>query len=167
MTRKRAPAHVLRAYLTMAVVAAIPAALASAADTPAPPTTLANLIVAKDLPVQLAKFRQVHMAFDAQALSSRERQLVEKLVEASRYLGEVYWEQSDPGALVIYRDLKSDHSPAAEQLRRFLRINGSRYSLIQENRPFIGTTPMPPGRNLFPADLTRTEFDAFVAAHPT
>ena len=167
MTRKRAPAHDLRAYLTMAVVAAIPAALASAADTPAPPTTLANLIVAKDLPVQLAKFRQVHMAFDAQALSGRERQLVEKLVEASRYLGEVYWEQSDPGALVIYRDLKSDHSPAAEQLRRFLRINGSRYSLIQENRPFIGTTPMPPGRNLFPADLTRTEFDAFVAAHPT
>ena len=31
MTRKRAPANVLRAYLTMAVVAAIPAALASAA----------------------------------------------------------------------------------------------------------------------------------------
>src|SRR6516162_4979740 len=84
MTRKGAPAHVLRAYLTVAVVAAIPAALASAADTPAPPTTLANLIVAKDLSVQLAKFRQVHMAFDAQALSSRERQMVEKLVEASR-----------------------------------------------------------------------------------
>jgi hypothetical protein len=148
------------------LVAGVTLSALAAADAPRRATALADLTVASDLSEQLAKFRRVHMPYDTQGLSSRDRQMIDKLADACRYLGEVYWEQSDPGALVIYRDLKSDSSPKAAEVRRFLRINGSRYSLIQENRPFIGTTPMPPGRNLFPVDLTRAEFDAYVAAHP-
>ncbi|HVT57488.1 MAG TPA: Zn-dependent hydrolase [Thermoanaerobaculia bacterium] len=51
-------------------------------------------------------------------------------------------------------------------LGRLLWINGSRYDLIDENRPFVGRQPMPPGRALFPPGLTRQEIDAYVVAHP-
>src|ERR1700733_4590093 len=56
----------------------------------------ANLKIASDLPQRLAKFRRVEMPFQKAGLSSREVQLVHKLVEACGYLESIYWRQSDP-----------------------------------------------------------------------
>ena len=47
-----------------------------------------------------------------------------------------------------------------------MKINGSRYDLIDELRPFVGKEPAPPGRGLYPADLTAAEVEKYVAAHP-
>ena len=92
--------------------------------------------------------------------------MVGKLVEDCRYLDRIYWQQSDPEGLQLYRQLQRENSVEAQNLRRFLRINGGRYDLIRNNAPFVGTAPVPPGRNLYPADLTRAEFERYVAAHP-
>jgi hypothetical protein len=62
----------------------------------------AGLQVAPDLSERLAKFRQIHVPFHSAGLSVRERELVEKLVDASRYLEEIYWRQIDPEALTLY-----------------------------------------------------------------
>ena len=35
------------------------------------------------------------------------------------------------------------------------------------NKPFVGTAPMPPGRALYPAGLTRAEIEAYVARNPS
>jgi hypothetical protein len=51
-------------------------------------------------------------------------------------------------------------------LRRFIYINGSRFDLLDENRPFVGTQPKPAGHALYPPDLTRAQIEAYVAAHP-
>ena len=45
-------------------------------------------------------------------------------------------------------------------------INGGRFDLIDENKPFVGTKPIPPGRNLYPAGLTTAQIEAYVKAHP-
>jgi hypothetical protein len=127
---------------------------------------LNTLMVAPDLAGELAKFERVRMPFDATALSARERKMIGKLVEACRYLDRIYWQQSDPDGWQLYQQLQGDQSVAARNLRRFLRINGSRYDLIHNNAPFVGTTPAPPGRDLYPTDLARDEFDRYVGAHP-
>src|SRR6202008_1653080 len=49
---------------------------------------------------------------------------------------------------------------------RFLRINGSRFDLISNDAPFVGTEPRPPGRAFYPPDMTREEMEGYVAAHP-
>jgi hypothetical protein len=118
------------------------------------------------LDAQLAAFRAVRMPFDAQALTPRQQQLVAKLVEATRRLDELFWEQSDPQGLQLYRSLAGSAKSTDQQLRRLLRINGGRYDLIRENAPFAGAGPRPPGGSLYPVDLTRAEFDAYVAKHP-
>ena len=115
---------------------------------------------------QLQKYRRVKMPFATAGLSTRERQLVEKLVEATRYLDEVFWQQSDPQGLQLYRSLAGSTKAEDQQLRRFLLINGGRYDLIREYAPFAGAPPRPPGGTVFPADLTKPEFDAYVARHP-
>jgi hypothetical protein len=155
-------------WVWLGLVASMMFAGTMAADSPpaAPAPALATLTVAPDLADELAKFKRVPMPFDVAALNARERRMIGKLVEACRYLDRIYWQQSDPAGLQLYRQLRGDRSMQARNLRRFLRINGSRFDLIRENAPFVGTTAWPPGRNLYPADLTREEFERYVAAHP-
>ncbi len=122
--------------------------------------------VAADLDQRLAKFRPVKMPFCAAGLSARERQLVAKLVQASRYLEDIYWRQSDPEGLALYRSLAGSQRPADQKLRHFLMINGSRFDLIDENKPFVGAEPMSPGRGLYPQGLTREQVEQYVKEHP-
>ena len=123
-------------------------------------------VIAPNLNEQLAKFKPVRMPFDSAKLTSRERQMLAKLVEACQNLESIYWRQSDPEGLKLYHSLTGSHDPKDTALRRFVRINGSRFDLINNNTPFVGTAPWPPGRAIFPSDLTREEFDRYVAAHP-
>ena len=68
---------------------------------PSDPT--AGLQIAADLDQRLTKFREVRMPFHSQGLAAREQKMVEKLVDASRYLEEIFWQQSDPEALALYQ----------------------------------------------------------------
>ncbi len=123
-------------------------------------------IVAPDLSSRLAKWRRVEMPFDASGLTDNQRQVVDKLVDACRYLDDIFWRQSDPEALDLYKSLEGRKDPADIALRRFLMINGSRFDLLDDNRPFVGTRPMPPGHWLYPPDLTRADIEAFLKTHP-
>jgi hypothetical protein len=48
-----------------------------------------------------------------------------------------------------------------------LFINGGRFDLIDENKPFVGNQPIPPGRNLYPPGRTRAQIEDYAKAHPT
>jgi hypothetical protein len=122
--------------------------------------------VAPDLDARLAKFQRVPMPFHSQGLSAREQSLVKKLVEASQYFEDIYWRQSDSEDLALLRSLEGSKAPADVALRRFLMINGSRFDLIRNNEPFVGTAPMSPGHGLYPPGLTREEMEAYVRVHP-
>ena len=128
--------------------------------------TPANLKVAADLEQRLAKFRRVQMPFRAAGLSAREQQLVRKLVEACGYLESIYWRQSDPEGLTLYQSLASSRNRRDVQLRRYLWINASRFDLIDENKPFVGTEAIPPGRGFYPANLTHDQVEQYVKEHP-
>lgn len=119
-----------------------------------------------DLGQRLARFKSVQMPYDSAALNPRERAMVDQLVIALHELENIYWRQSDPAALALYNALEPDKSPSARQLRHYLFINGSRFDLVDTNRPFVGTTPMPPGHALYPAGLTRADIEAYVAHNP-
>jgi len=47
-----------------------------------------------------------------------------------------------------------------------LKINGSRFDLIRDQCALCRHFAVPPGRGLFPPDMTKQEFDGYVAAHP-
>jgi hypothetical protein len=122
--------------------------------------------VTPDLPKRVAKFRAVPMPFRAADVSDSERQLVDKLVDACRYLEDIFWRQSDPEALALYQSLAGSKNPSDVQLRRYLWINASRFDLIDENKPFVGKDPLPPGRGFHPPGLTRAQIEKYVSEHP-
>src|SRR6266516_5321431 len=135
-------------------------------DLPAVDAAAMLKTAAPDLPKRIARFKPVRMPFDAAGLSANERQMIDQLVVASRALESMYWRQSDPVGLALYQALASVDTPAARDVRHYLFINGSRWDLVRENEPFVGTMKMPPGRYLYPPDLTRAAIDAYVGAHP-
>jgi hypothetical protein len=162
----------LSAFVALAVVAV------AAQTTPAPKPSVAlktvpqkkkpapKLVIAPDLAARVAKFKPVKMPFDSSGLTARENKMVEKLVDASGLLDCIYWRQSDPEGLKLYLSLASSTNPQDQLLREYLKIHGGRFDLIDDNKPFVGASPAPPGRGFFPENLTKEQFDAYVAAHP-
>jgi len=126
----------------------------------------AGMQVVPDLDQRLAKFRRVEMPFHSAGLTAREVKMVDKLVDASRYLEEIYWRQIDPDGLTLYESLAASKNSRDETLRRYLWINASRFDLLDDNKPFVGSTPMPPGRGFYPQNLTREQIEQYVKAHP-
>jgi hypothetical protein len=124
------------------------------------------LKVVPDLDQRLAKFRRTEMRFDSTSLTPRERKMVEKLVDASRYLEDIYWRQVDPEGLELYQSLADSKNPEDEKLRRYLWINGTRFDLLDDDRPFVGVQTMPPGHGFYPEGLTRSQIEQYVKAHP-
>ena len=122
--------------------------------------------VAPGLDQRLAKWRVVRMPFRSAGLTQKEIQMVGKLVNACRYLEEIYWRQSDPEGLTLYQSLEGSTNPQDVKVRRLLRINGSRFDLLDDNKPFVGTDPFAPGYGLYPRGLTREQIEKFVEQHP-
>ncbi len=107
-----------------------------------------------------AQWKPVKMPYNKAGLTAREQQMVAKLADACRLLDEVYWHQSDLGGWAMY------HTTQSEVMARLFAINGSRWDLVDNNFPFSGEEPMPPGRELYPMGLTRSAVEKYVAMHP-
>jgi len=126
----------------------------------------AHMQVVPDLERRLGRFRQVHMPFDASRLTAREQKMIAKLVDACRYLDDIYWRQVDPDGLELYQSLEGKTDRRDVDLRRYLWINGSRFDLLDGQKPFVGTTPMPPGHGFYPQGLTRDQIEHYLKDHP-
>src|SRR5579872_2184373 len=121
---------------------------------------VASLAVAQMTPAaRLAKWKKVDMPAPP-GLSARERQMVDKLAHACGLLDDIFWRQSDLAGLEMFR------TTTDATLKRLLGIMGSRWDLLDENRPFAGNQAIPPGHELYPHDLTREAVEQYVAQHP-
>jgi hypothetical protein len=109
---------------------------------------------------RLARWKPVEMPFRFQDLSVRERQMVAKLVEACQLLDNIFWRQSDLDGLAVYRTTRDG------TIRGLLGIMGGRWDLLDDNHPFLGDVPMPPGHEWYPHDLTKARVEEYVRQHP-
>ena len=120
----------------------------------------------ENISAQLAKFRPVQMPFATRELSAREILMVRKLVEAGQYLESAFWRESDPQGLAIYQALANCPGRSERDIHHYLLINGSRYDLLEGNKPFLANTRYEPGHALYPAGITRKQIEDYVDAHP-
>src|SRR5881394_4201157 len=120
----------------------------------------------ENIAAQLGKFRPVQMPFSTMGLSSREVQMMRKLVEAGQYLESAFWRESDPDGLRLYQALGNCPGAVEKQIHHYLLINGNRYDLLEGNKPFLAGTRYEPGHALYPSGITRKEIEDYVAAHP-
>jgi hypothetical protein len=66
----------------------------------------------------------------------------------------------------LIKSLEHSANPKDKEILRMLRIQGTRFDLLAENKPFIGTEPMSPDRGFYPTGLTREEIEQYLKQHP-
>jgi Peptidase family M49 len=124
------------------------------------------LDVVPDLEERMAKWKKVEMPFSFEGYSKRDRTLLNELIAACRDLEDIYWRQADPDDIELYNRLRANDDAKDRMVAHYLWINGSRWDLLEENKPFIGKEPMPPGRWVLPRGLSRDDIEAYVKEHP-
>jgi hypothetical protein len=141
--------------------AAAPAKPAVAAQ----PSGSASFPNAAQLEQAAARFVPVRLTADIGALSTGDRQALPKLLAAARILNDVFMDQYWSGDRALYQQLKKDTSELGRARLRYFWINKSPWDELKDNQAFLpGVPPRKlPGANFYPPDMTRAEFESWVA----
>jgi hypothetical protein len=106
---------------------------------------------------------------DLSMLSKNEKMLLFHLVEAAEAIDSVFWMQMGDEALAARDTLaKAAHTcPVQKLFADFVMINYGPFDTLKEGKRFYGQgKDRLPGVGLYPADLTKEEFENFVKAVP-
>ena len=100
---------------------------------------------------------------DVSHLRPGERAAVARLIEVGQIFQNVYEDQLHRSALAARAAL-----PAGSQEATLYRLFQGPIATTLDNRrePFLSVDAPPPGKNVYPWDLTREEYEAYLAAHP-
>ena len=111
----------------------------------------------------LAKLARIDMKTDTSFLSAEEREVVNLLNQAALLMSEIYKRQTTPGYDQLRAQVVAKNDP--RMLEKFDAFFGA-WDPIDEGKPFLGDQAKPAGGGFYPADLTKEEFDRYLAAHP-
>ena len=114
----------------------------------------------------LEKLGVVNMSPDTSFLNAEERQVVNLLNQAGNLMSEIYLRQ----LLELNPEVRAqiaalDHPQRQRLLEKFDAFFGP-WDPIEEDKPFFGTLPRPDGAGFYPVDLTKAEYEAYLAANP-
>jgi hypothetical protein len=135
------------------------------------PAETVKLFVAPDTPRRVTQLPRTVIDYDHALLNDNERQVVAKLIEASKLIGEIYLRQvSEDNPSMRDRLAKQAAAPAATPLDRagydYFVINQGPWDRLKDDEPFVGTAKKPAGAAFYPADMTKGELEQYVAKHP-
>ena len=158
---------VLLAFLPLACASS----MQSTANTPPPPPA-GRLEVLSGVELRLRQLPKTVIDYDRTLLNDNERAVVAKLIEASKFIDEIFWRQVSEDNPQYRQQLaaqvtRSDRDRAAYE---YFIANKGRWDTLKENEPFVEPFGekghKPEGAAFYPADLTKEEMERYIAAHP-
>lgn len=154
--------------IAMPALAAAPAAPTAQTAPPAAKEPAVSLPDLARLQQMTARFAVTPLKVDVSRLSAGDRKALVKLIEASRALDELFMKQLWAGNAQAFASLKLDTSPLGKARSLYYRMNRGPFSSLDEHAAFVPGVPArkPAGANFYPEDMTKEEFEAFVAALP-
>ncbi|HEX6374226.1 MAG TPA: hypothetical protein VFZ91_00735 [Allosphingosinicella sp.] len=116
----------------------------------------------------LDKTQTIRLAPSLAHLSAGERVAVAKLLEVGRIFQDVYETQRHRNALTARAALVRRADAQGRSLYTLYRLNQGPIAITLDNKrePFLPLPDAPPGKNVYPWDLTKAELDAYLAVHP-
>jgi hypothetical protein len=116
----------------------------------------------------LDKTQTIRLAPSLAHLSPGERVAVNKLLEVGRIFQDVYEAQRHRNALTERAGLSRRTDAHGRSLDTLYRLNQGPIATTLENKreAFLAVADSPPGKNVYPWDLTKAELDSYLAAHP-
>ncbi len=144
--------------LPLAAFAAALLALSACGRPPAPdgPAAEQAAPVAAGTLSRFDIYVPVTLSADLSHLSSNQKQMVSKLIDAAAIMDELFWRQAYGERQSL---LDSIDDPA---VRRFAELNYGPWDRLDGNKPFVpGVGEKPLGAGFYPADMSKEEFEAW------
>jgi hypothetical protein len=123
---------------------------------------------ADSLAAKIRRFAPTDLSADTSRLSEGDRKALDKLIEAAKLFDPLFLRQVWSGNEALLKKLEADTSPEGRERLHYFMINKGPWSRLDKNEPFIDGVPheKPPQAGFYPDDMTKDEFNAWVATLP-
>jgi hypothetical protein len=114
----------------------------------------------------LSRYAPVRLDLRTAHLGVGDRLALRELIGAARWIDRIFWKQR-AGDEWLTRFLSWDVASRFDgELKRLIKLNFGPWDVFDNDRPFLGVEPRPPGGNLYPKDLSRDEIQQYLSLHP-
>ncbi len=120
---------------------------------------------AADISRRMQKYVIVEMPYDLRQLPQRDKQLLQTLIEAGKLIDEIFWRQTYYDNIRLREELLRTRLPE-DPVRQFFYLQGGPFDRLAHNEPFLNVPPKPPTAGFYPPDMTKAEFEQWIAEHP-
>ncbi|MDQ6893707.1 MAG: peptidase [Acidobacteriota bacterium] len=142
---------------------------ASPAESRATEGVPSDLRIAPDVAERVGQFPPTKIDYDRSLLDDRETAALRLLIEASRELEGIFERQvaeEVPAMRERVARLVAEHAPRSVPALEYFDVMKGPWDRLKGDEPFVGTRPKPPGAGFYPVDMTKDEFEKWIAAHP-
>jgi len=115
---------------------------------------------------KLEQFKKVDMEMDFSGLSPSEREVLHKLGMVATIMDKLYLKQVYAGNSEIRSQIEASQDPNRAELLELFDLHFGPWDTLDANKPFFGDTERPEGAGVYPVDMTRDEFNTWIAEHP-
>jgi hypothetical protein len=115
---------------------------------------------------QVIKFAPVTIEYDSTLLDGNETKALLKIVEAAKYMDEIFLRQVYSKNAAIREELMASTDAEDKPYKDLFTIMFGPFDRLEEDKPFINKDEKPAGANFYPADMTKEDFNEWLEAHP-
>jgi len=121
-----------------------------------------------ELAKKIARFAPTVLTANTARLTPKDKLALKKIIDAAKLLDPLFLRQVWSGNDALEKTLMADKTAVGRQRLHYFYINDGPWSRLDNNEPFIEGAPKekPPQAAAYPDDITREEFNAWVAGLP-
>ena len=119
-----------------------------------------------ELKKRLRQYVPVRISVDETNLTDNDKEIIKKLVQAANIMDVLFWKQASPQGLEWRRKLARAQTPVSRLLFHYLMINYGPWDRLADFEAFAGEEEKPLGGSFYPLDMSKEEFEKWVADHP-
>jgi Peptidase family M49 len=128
--------------------------------------------LSSDIAETISKFPRTVIDYDHSLLNAEDQKVLAVLIDASRFIDNIFWKQVSEENPALRKQLVTAAASSEKQkqaLELFDLMKG-RWNRLEEDKPFIGPFgekgEKPLGAGFYPVDMSKEEFEKWVAANP-
>src|SRR5688572_19992563 len=148
------------------VATPLPAAPAATMPAEHAVALLNDSISVADITARVAQFAPAIIDIDDRPLAAWEKQVLAKLVDASKIMHDLFTIQVSPQNPAWRAQLANANGPGKEAALQYFDIMVGPWDRLNHDQPFLEFGPKPTGAGYYPTDMTKQEFESYVASHP-
>ncbi|MEE8295292.1 MAG: hypothetical protein V3R64_06235 [Sphingomonadales bacterium] len=119
-----------------------------------------------DMAASRASVARINMEVDTSFLTEEERQVINRLNMVGNLMSEIYLRQVSVNNPAVRAEIAASERADKDALLDMFDLHFGPWDTLKEGHPFYGDVPQPEGAGFYPADMTKEEFEGWIADHP-